>query len=180
TGDLVRFLPDGNLQYIGRNDFQVKIRGYRIELGEIENALLSYESIRQAVVLAKEQGSGIKYLVGYYVSDNVVNHEDLSMHLSGLLPDYMVPSVYVHLEELPVTLNGKLDRKALPEPNFTGDKEYIAPTTVLEKQLADIYGEVLGLESSSISIHDDFFRLGGNSIMAIKLISRIHRDLGYP
>uniref|UniRef100_UPI0037422043 amino acid adenylation domain-containing protein n=1 Tax=Chryseobacterium nematophagum TaxID=2305228 RepID=UPI0037422043 len=179
TGDLVRFLPDGNLQYIGRNDFQVKIRGYRIELGEIENALLSYAGIRQGVVLAKEQGSGIKYLVGYYVSDAAVNHEDLSLHLSGHLPDYMVPSVYVHLEELPLTLNGKLDRGSLPEPMFTGVTEYIAPRTVLEKQLSDLYGEVLGLESSSISIHDDFFRLGGNSIMAIKLISRIHRDLGF-
>ncbi|RMZ60274.1 amino acid adenylation domain-containing protein, partial [Chryseobacterium nematophagum] len=179
TGDLVRFLPDGNLQYIGRNDFQVKIRGYRIELGEIENALLSYAGIRQGVVLAKEQGSGIKYLVGYYVSDAAVNHEDLSLHLSGHLPDYMVPSVYVHLEELPLTLNGKLDRRSLPEPMFTGVTEYIAPRTVLEKQLSELYGEVLGLESSSISIHDDFFRLGGNSIMAIKLISRIHRDLGF-
>ncbi|WP_162034234.1 non-ribosomal peptide synthetase, partial [Chryseobacterium potabilaquae] len=179
TGDLVRFLPDGNLQYIGRNDFQVKIRGYRIELGEIENALLSYAGIRQGVVLAKEQGSGIKYLIGYYVSDAAVNHEDLSIHLSGHLPDYMVPSVYVHLEELPVTLNGKLDRRSLPEPTFTGVTEYMAPRTVLEKQLSELYGEVLGLEPSSISIHDDFFRLGGNSIMAIKLISRIHRDLGF-
>ncbi|RMZ58230.1 hypothetical protein D1632_11405 [Chryseobacterium nematophagum] len=122
TGDLVRYLPEGNLEYIGRNDFQVKIRGYRIELGEIENGLLSYEGIRQAVVLAKENSSGLKYLVGYYVSDVSLNHEELSVHLSNLLPEYMVPSVYVHLEEFPITINGKLDRKALPEPNFTGDK----------------------------------------------------------
>ncbi|WP_162032977.1 non-ribosomal peptide synthetase [Chryseobacterium potabilaquae] len=178
TGDLVRYLPAGDLEYIGRNDFQVKIRGYRIELGEIESALLSYEGIRQNVVLVNEHSSGLKYLVGYYVSDNAVNHEDLSMHLSGLLPEYMVPSVYVHLESLPLTINGKLDRKALPEPNFTGDKEYIAPTTALEKQLAEIYGEVLSLPIENIGIHDDFFRLGGNSIMAIKLISKINHQLG--
>ncbi|CAA7388346.1 Gramicidin S synthase 2 [Chryseobacterium fistulae] len=178
TGDLGRYLPGGDLEYIGRNDFQVKIRGYRIELGEIENGLLSYEGIRQAVVLAKENSSGLKYLVGYYVSDTSVNPEDLSVYLSGLLPEYMVPSAYVHLEEFPLTINGKLDRKALPEPNFTGDREYIAPSTALEKQLAEIYGEVLGLPSESIGIHDDFFRLGGNSIMAIKLISKIHQGLG--
>ncbi|RMZ60264.1 amino acid adenylation domain-containing protein [Chryseobacterium nematophagum] len=179
TGDLVRFLPDGNLQYIGRNDFQVKIRGYRIELGEIENVLLSYAGIRQGVVLAKEQGSGIKYLVGYYVSDAAVDHEDLSLHLSGHLPDYMVPSVYVHLEELPLTLNGKLDRRSLPEPTFTGVTEYIAPRTVLEKQLSELYGEVLGLEPSSISIHDDFFRLGGDSIISIQLVSRLRKRLDF-
>ncbi|RNA62516.1 amino acid adenylation domain-containing protein [Chryseobacterium nematophagum] len=177
TGDLVRYLPGGDLEYIGRNDFQVKIRGYRIELGEIENGLLSYEGIRQSVVLAKEHNSGFKYLVGYYVSDTAVDHEGLSMYLSGLLPEYMVPSAYVHLEEFPLTINGKLDRKALPEPNFTGDKEYIAPTTALEKQLVEIYGEVLGLPVESIGIHDDFFRLGGNSIMAIKLISKINHQL---
>ncbi|WP_162034316.1 non-ribosomal peptide synthetase, partial [Chryseobacterium potabilaquae] len=178
TGDLVRYLAGGDIEYIGRNDFQVKIRGYRIELGEIESALLSYEGIRQGVVLAKENSSGLKYLVGYYISDTSVNPEDLSAYLSGLLPEYMIPSVYVSLEKLPLTINGKLDRRALPEPNFTGDKEYIAPTTALEKQLADIYSEVLGLPVESIGLHDDFFRLGGNSIMAIKLISKIHQGLG--
>ncbi|CAA7393176.1 Linear gramicidin synthase subunit D [Chryseobacterium fistulae] len=177
TGDLGRYLPGGDLEYIGRNDFQVKIRGYRIELGEIENGLLSYEGIRQSIVLAKENSSGLKYLVGYYVSDTEVNSEDLSVYLSGLLPEYMVPSTYVHLEEFPLTINGKLDRKALPEPSFTGDREYIAPETTLEKQLSEIYGEVLGLPSESIGLHDDFFRLGGNSIMAIKLISKIHQGL---
>ncbi|WP_162034287.1 non-ribosomal peptide synthetase, partial [Chryseobacterium potabilaquae] len=113
TGDLVRYLAGGDLEYIGRNDFQVKIRGYRIELGEIESALLSYEGIRQSIVLAKEHSSGLKYLVGYYVSDTLFNPEDLSVYLSGLLPEYMVPSAYVHLELFPMTLNGKLDRRAL-------------------------------------------------------------------
>ncbi|WP_162034306.1 phosphopantetheine-binding protein, partial [Chryseobacterium potabilaquae] len=178
TGDLGRYLAGGDLEYIGRNDFQVKIRGYRIELGEIESSLVGYEGIGQSVVLAKENSSGLKYLVGYYVSDRAINVEDLSLYLSGLLPEYMVPSAYVHLEEFPLTINGKLDRRALPEPSFTGDKEYIAPTTVLEKQLAEIYSEVLGLPVESIGLHDDFFRLGGNSIMAIKLISKIHQGLG--
>ncbi|WP_162034230.1 non-ribosomal peptide synthetase, partial [Chryseobacterium potabilaquae] len=178
TGDLGRFLPGGDLEYIGRNDFQVKIRGYRIELGEIESALVGYEGIRQSVVLAKENNSGLKYLVGYYVSDRAINAEDLSLYLSGLLPEYMVPSAYVHLEELPLTINGKLDRRALPEPNFVGDREYVGASNDLEKSLVAIYGDVLGLDSASISIHDDFFRLGGNSIMAIKLISKIHHSLG--
>ncbi|WP_162033759.1 non-ribosomal peptide synthetase, partial [Chryseobacterium potabilaquae] len=177
TGDLVRYLANGDLEYIGRNDFQVKIRGYRIELGEIENALLSYEGIRQSVVLAKENSSGLKYLVGYYVSDTAVNHEDLSVYLSGLLPEYMVPSVYVHLESLPLTINGKLDRRALPEPSFTGDKEYIAPKTSLQRDLAAIYSEVLGLPVESIGLHDDFFRLGGDSIISIQLVSRLRKRL---
>ncbi|CAA7392230.1 Linear gramicidin synthase subunit D [Chryseobacterium fistulae] len=178
TGDLVRFVANGDLEYIGRNDFQVKIRGYRIELGEIESRLLNYEGVNHAVVLAKEHSSGLKYLVGYYVSDIAVNHEDLSVYLSGLLPEYMVPSTFVHLEAFPITINGKLDRKALPEPNFTGGREYIAPTTTLEKQLAEIFGEVLCLPSESLGLHDDFFRLGGNSIMVIKLINKIHDQIG--
>ncbi|WP_162034319.1 phosphopantetheine-binding protein, partial [Chryseobacterium potabilaquae] len=177
TGDLARYLAGGDLEYIGRNDFQVKIRGFRIELGEIENGLLSYEGIRQSVVLAKENSSGLKYLVGYYVSDAALNHEELSVHLSGLLPEYMVPSGYVHLEELPLTINGKLDRKALPEPNFTGDKEYIAPETSLQRDLAAIYSEVLGLPVESIGLHDDFFRLGGDSIISIQLVSRLRKRL---
>ncbi|WP_162034266.1 non-ribosomal peptide synthetase, partial [Chryseobacterium potabilaquae] len=177
TGDLGRYLAGGDLEYIGRNDFQVKIRGYRIELGEIESSLVGYEGIGQSVVLAKENSSGLKYLVGYYVSDRAINAEDLSLYLSGLLPEYMVPSAYVHLEEFPLTINGKLDRRALPEPNFTGDKEYIAPTTVLEKQLVEIYGDVLGLSSESIGIHDDFFRLGGDSIISIQLVSRVRKRL---
>ncbi|RMZ58232.1 amino acid adenylation domain-containing protein [Chryseobacterium nematophagum] len=177
TGDLVRFLTNGDIEYIGRNDFQVKIRGYRIELGEIESRLLSYAGIRQTVVLAKEHSSGLKYLVGYYVSDAALNHEELSVHLSGLLPEYMVPSVYIHLESLPIAFNGKLDHKALPEPSFTGDKEYIAPETSLQRDLATIYSEVLGLPVESIGLHDDFFRLGGDSIISIQLVSRLRKRL---
>ncbi|MDN3695558.1 amino acid adenylation domain-containing protein [Chryseobacterium tructae] len=177
TGDLVRWLPNGELEYVGRNDFQVKIRGYRIELGEIENTLLSYSEIRQVAVLAKENKYGMKYLAAYYVSDSAIDSELLSEHLSASLPEYMVPGAFVHLTALPITINGKLDRKGLPDPDFKGGKEYTAPTTALQKHLCQIYGEILGLDAETISIHDDFFRLGGNSIMAIKLISKIKKVL---
>nr|WP_260232358.1 non-ribosomal peptide synthetase [Chryseobacterium lactis] len=177
TGDLVRYLADGELEYIGRNDFQVKIRGYRIELGEIENRLQEYSEVKQGVVLAKENKAGMKYLVGYYVSENQIDTNQLAIFLSETLPEYMVPAVFVHLTRLPLTINGKLDRRALPEPEFTGSKEYTAPENELQEKLCQIYGEVLGLDASGIGIHEDFFRLGGNSIMAIKLISTIKRVL---
>ncbi|KFF74862.1 hypothetical protein HX13_12815 [Chryseobacterium sp. P1-3] len=177
TGDLIRYLADGELEYIGRNDFQVKIRGYRIELGEIENRLQEYPEVKQAVVLAKENKAGLKYLVGYYVSEKAHEISDLTAFLSEVLPEYMVPAAFVHLTSLPLTINGKLDRRALPEPEFTGGREYTAPETELQEKLCQIYGEVLGLDASGIGIHDDFFSLGGNSIMAIKLISSIKRTL---
>ncbi|MDN3695551.1 amino acid adenylation domain-containing protein [Chryseobacterium tructae] len=173
TGDLVRRLANGDLEYMGRNDFQVKIRGHRIELGEIENTLLQYPGIRQAAVLVKEDKGNMKYLVGYYVSDPVIDPNQLSEFLMKSLPEYMVPNVFVHLTALPLTINGKLDRKQLPEPEFTGLSEYAAPENELQRQVAAIYAEVLGIDPEFISIHDDFFRLGGNSIMVIKLISRI-------
>ncbi|UHO38305.1 amino acid adenylation domain-containing protein [Chryseobacterium capnotolerans] len=177
TGDLVRLHPDGNIEYIGRNDFQVKIRGYRIELGEIENKLQEYKEIKQAVILAKENKAGMKFLVGYYVSDEGLDETHLSAFLSETLPEYMIPAAYVQLDALPLTINGKLDRGALPEPEFTGTKKYTAPQTELQEKLCRIYGEILGLDADEISIHDDFFRLGGNSIMAIKLISKIKNYL---
>ncbi|MDN3695564.1 amino acid adenylation domain-containing protein [Chryseobacterium tructae] len=177
TGDLVRWLPDGNIEYIGRNDFQVKIRGYRIELGEIEERLSHHSGIKQAVVLAKENNTGMKYLAGYYVSEGELDAESLTEYLSETLPEYMVPSVFVHLTTLPLTINGKLDRKQLPEPEFSGEREYIGPENELQEKLCKIYSQILGLESTSIGIHDDFFRLGGNSIMAIKLISKIKQEL---
>ncbi|SQB47407.1 Linear gramicidin synthase subunit D [Chryseobacterium jejuense] len=177
TGDLVRYLADGNIEYIGRNDFQVKIRGYRIELGEIENRLSQHPQIRQSVVLAKDNTNGMKYLAGYYVSDTALEIEKLTAFLSETLPEYMIPSAFIHLKSLPLTINGKLDRKLLPEPEFTGGNEYTAPMNDLQKKLCTIYGEVLGINPEYISIHDDFFRLGGNSIMAIKLIGKIKQEL---
>ena len=173
TGDLVRYLPDGNIEYIGRNDFQVKIRGFRIELGEIESRISSYPGIRQSVVAALEHGSGTKYLVGYYVSDSELPSSDLEAFLSQVLPDYMLPSAYVRLDSLPLTPNGKLDRKALPVPSFTDTRTYSAPENELQVRMCGIYADVLGLNAAEIGIDDDFFRLGGNSILAIKLVNRL-------
>ncbi|NDB86865.1 MAG: gramicidin biosynthesis protein, partial [Alphaproteobacteria bacterium] len=194
TGDLVRWLPDGNLEYIGRNDFQVKIRGYRIELGEIENALLEYEGIKQSVVLAREHmklvdGDNVdddlgvdtynKYLAGYYVSEKKLDEAHLFKYLQSKLPEYMVPSVLVHLEQFPLTINGKLDRKALPDPEFGGDiNNYVAPRDEVEKQICKIWAEVLGLPEEKLGIKDDFFRLGGDSIVSIQLVSRLRQRLG--
>jgi len=178
TGDLVRYLPDGNLEYIGRSDFQVKIRGYRIELGEIENRLLSYPGIEQAVVLAREREATGKYLVAYYVSDEPVSQELLESYLAAFLPPYMMPGLYVHVDGFPVTVNGKLDRQALPDPDFTTKDNYEGPNSQSEERLCEIYAEVLGVQSSQISVKDDFFKLGGHSILAIQLVNRINKKLG--
>ncbi len=141
TGDLVRWLPDGNLEYVGRQDFQVKIRGYRIELGEIENALSSYPGIKQSAVLVKERTTsletktGTKYLVGYYVSESPLDEEEILPYLQSKLPEYMIPSALVHLSHFPLTVNGKLDRKSLPDPSFTSSKTYVAPRNAIEQQV---------------------------------------------
>ena len=188
TGDLVRWLPDGNLEYIGRNDFQVKIKGYRIELGEIESVLASYEGIKQSVVLAKEhknldtnnkkEVSGRHLdLVGYYVSENRLDEEAILDYLRNKLPEYMVPSILVYLEKFPLTVNGKLDRKALPDPEFVNTESYVAPQNELEKNLCQIWAKVLGLSVDKIGVQDNFFKLGGNSILAIKLIAKINEEL---
>lgn len=175
TGDLVRYLSDGNIEYLGRNDFQVKIRGFRIELGEIEANLLSYPSIKQVVVVARKQSTGDDYLAGYYIADNELDRLDLENHLLKTMPEYMVPKVFVRMDEFPLSANGKLDRKQLPEPSFVGQKNYIAPETQDEKNLAILYGEVLNLDpATEISIEDDFYTLGGNSILAIRLVYKIN------
>jgi amino acid adenylation domain-containing protein/non-ribosomal peptide synthase protein (TIGR01720 family) len=176
TGDLVRWLPDGNLEYISRNDFQVKIRGYRIELGEIESALLSYPDIKQVCVLAKER-NGNQYLVSYSVSEEgqVIDSDKLIAHLQQVLPEYMVPSFFVSLDSFPLTVNGKLDRKALPDPEMTDvcQKSYVAPETKLQEGICNIWKEVLGLDI--VGIEDDFFRIGGDSILSIQVSSRLRR-----
>ncbi|WP_375331669.1 non-ribosomal peptide synthase/polyketide synthase [Candidatus Tisiphia endosymbiont of Temnostethus pusillus] len=180
TGDLVRWLPDGNLEYIGRNDFQVKIRGYRIELGEIENALSQYLAVKQSVVVARDHidSNASKYLVGYYVSESKLDEEGILNYLQARLPEYMIPAVLMHLESLPLTINGKLDRKSLPDPEFTNIETYVAPRNELESQVCRIWAEVLGLPEDKVSIHDDFFRLGGDSIISIQLVSRLRQRLG--
>lgn len=179
TGDLVRYLSNGNIEYIGRNDFQVKIRGHRIELSEIEASLLSYEKVRQAVIIVKENkaNNSQKYLVAYYVSDLALNSDDLKKHLGKTLPDYMIPSVYIHLDKFPVNASGKLNRKALPEPNWVVDREYVAPQTELEAQLCKLYAQILSLSTEQISTDEDFLSLGGDSILSIKLVGLISREL---
>jgi acyl-coenzyme A synthetase/AMP-(fatty) acid ligase len=147
TGDLVRWLPDGNLEYIGRNDFQVKIRGYRIELGEIENALASHPDIKQCVVLAHDAK-----LIAYYVGET---KESLDGYLKDKLPEYMVPATFIAMESFPLTINGKLDRKALPIPDFTqAQEQYIAPRDEIESIACQIWQQALNIPQ--VGIEDDF------------------------
>ncbi|WP_150467988.1 non-ribosomal peptide synthetase, partial [Francisella sp. SYW-9] len=174
TGDLVRWLADGNIEYIGRNDDQVKIRGYRIELGEIENQLSSITGIKQSCVLSKDRNNN-KYLVGYYVSDvESLTQEEIFNQLSKVLPEYMVPSVLVEIDSMPLTVNGKLDRKSLPDPEFVNEDSYVAPSNELEERLCNIFAEVLGLER--VGITDDFFRIGGDSIVSIRLVGKLRKS----
>ncbi|CCO59682.1 putative ANTIBIOTIC SYNTHETASE fused with CoA-dependent acyltransferase [Vibrio nigripulchritudo] len=176
TGDLVRWRHDGQLEYIGRNDFQVKIRGHRIELGEIEAVLLEEATVQQAVVIDREK-EGEKYLAAYIVSDTTLDAERIRQTLSASLPDFMVPSTFTQIDAIPLTMNGKLDRRALPEPEWSASDNYTAPETELEIALCGIWQEVLGAER--VGIHDSFFQVGGNSINAIKVVSQINRYLGH-
>ncbi|MFJ8520731.1 amino acid adenylation domain-containing protein, partial [Lysinibacillus xylanilyticus] len=176
TGDLARWLPDGNIEFLGRIDNQVKIRGFRIELGEIENRLLQHGSIKEAVVLAKEITENEKYICAYVVSENDVKELNLRGYLREVLPEYMVPSYFVRIEKMPLTPNGKLNRRALPEPNFEETiNEYEAPRNETEKVLAEIWGEVLGIEK--VGVNDNFFEHGGHSLKATVLLSKIHKAL---
>ncbi|MBO1537085.1 non-ribosomal peptide synthetase [Pseudomonas sp. OA65] len=180
TGDLGRWLADGTLEYLGRNDFQVKIRGFRIELGEIENALVAYPGIREAVVIAREdsQGDGdSKRLVAYVCGEPVPAEQLRSALLSGL-PEYMVPSAFVHLDALPLTANGKLDRRALPAPgqDSLASRTYEAPQGDTEIAIAEIWKGLLHLDQ--VGRHDGFLELGGHSLLAVQLLSRLRRKLG--
>ncbi|KKL67261.1 hypothetical protein LCGC14_2136750, partial [marine sediment metagenome] len=179
TGDRVRWLPDGNLEYMGRLDNQVKIRGFRIELGEIENALAALPLVKQAVVIDREHKSeryeslnGNKYLAAYIVAniDEPVASELLHEALSACLPGYMVPSTFTLIDTIPLTINGKLDRRALPEPVLIDVDSYVAPRNEREQRLCAIWAKVLGLEQ--VGIRDNFFRIGGDSIIAIRVIAR--------
>jgi amino acid adenylation domain-containing protein len=170
TGDLARWLADGRMEFLGRNDFQVKIRGFRIEPGEVEAALASHAAVREALVVAREDRPGDRRLVAYVVGD--VEAGVLREHLRRELPEYMVPAAFVPLERLPLAPNGKLDRKALPAPEYAADTErYEAPRTPVEEVLAGIWVEVLRIER--VGVHDSFFELGGHSLLATRVVSRV-------
>ena len=173
TGDLARYLPDGNIEFVGRKDNQVKIRGYRIELGEIENVIREYEGVVEAVVVVREDEPGQKRLVGYVVWwEGTEGDSQLRSYLQGKLPEYMVPGQIMMLEALPLTPNGKVDRKALPEPRMDLKAEgYEGPRTPVEELLVGIWQEVLKVER--VGIHDNFFELGGHSLLATQLVSRV-------
>ncbi len=202
TGDLGRYLPDGNIEFLERIDDQVKIRGFRIELGEIESTLNSHSHVSHSVVMAREDEPGDKKLVAYIVPEEAVLSslalestltsssgepfavlkgeslpaltEDLRNHLARSLPDYMVPSFFIYVDKVPLTPNGKIDRKSLPAPDLSLrqiGEAYVAPQTTLEQELCSIWSEVLKVEK--IGIHDNFFKLGGHSLLATQVISRI-------
>jgi amino acid adenylation domain-containing protein/non-ribosomal peptide synthase protein (TIGR01720 family) len=175
TGDVARWRSDGVIEYLGRTDHQVKIRGVRIELGEIEAKLLAYPAIREAVVVAREEKAGDKRLVAYVVAREAVSAEALRTHVQQDLPEAMVPAAFVFLEALPLNPNGKLDRKALPAPQYGGEAQaYAAPRNEIETTLAQVWAEVLGI--GQVGIDDNFFALGGDSILALQMVSRARQS----
>jgi non-ribosomal peptide synthetase component F/aryl carrier-like protein len=178
TGDLARYLPDGNIEFIGRIDHQVKIHGFRIELGEIEAALRQHPAVREIVVVVREEQSGNKHLVAYVVPEKqfIPTTNDLRGFLQEKLPEYMVPSAFVRLKALPLTPNGKVDRQALPAPDMARsnlEETFVAPRTTAEKLLAKIWTQILQLEK--VGIHDNFFELGGDSILSMQIIAKANQ-----
>lgn len=177
TGDVARYLPDGNLEFLGRVDQQVKVRGFRVELGEIETALARHPAVREAVVIAHADASGNKRLVAYLVAGEPrPTVSEWRAYLKEHLPEYMLPSAFMHLNQLPLNANGKLDRRALPPPEWTRPdtrRGFDAPRNHIEETLANIWARVLGVEK--IGVHDNFFELGGDSILSLQIIARANQ-----
>jgi hypothetical protein len=174
TGDQVRYSSSSNIDFLGRLDHQVKVRGYRIELGEIEHVLAQHQGVRQTLVLFREDSPGNPRLVAYVVPDTgpVVSVRELSRSLKMKLPEYMIPSAFVILESLPLSSNGKIDRRALPTPGYSDQqRDFVAPRTPTEEALGEIWTEMLSLER--VGVNDSFFEIGGHSLLAAQVISRI-------
>ena len=174
TGDLARWLPDGNVEHLGRMDQQVKVRGFRIELGEIEHQLTTCPGVKDAAVVAKGEEAD-KKLAAYYVSDTDIGIDVFYEHLSEHLPDYMIPMLYIKLDRLPLTPAGKVDRKALPEPEFTAGADYVAPAGETEEKLVELWSKVLNIKPESISTARSFFEFGGHSLSMITLTNEIFK-----
>jgi amino acid adenylation domain-containing protein len=179
TGDLARWRRNGELEFLGRADHQVKVRGFRIELGEVEAALSAHEGVRACVVVAREDEPGDRRVVAYVAADELLSSAALRAHLRERLPDYMIPSVFVMLDELPLTPNGKVDRKALPAPEMArseSESRYVAPRTPTEEVLCGVWSEVLRVER--VGVEDNFFELGGHSLLATRLMARTREAFG--
>jgi amino acid adenylation domain-containing protein len=181
TGDLARWLPDGKIEFLGRIDTQVKIRGFRVELGEIESHLMGHKAIKDVVVIERRDlsGTGEQYLCAYIAASGGIealpDSARLKEYLARRLPDYMVPSFFIPVERIPLTPNGKVDRKALPKPGIDTEESYIAPRNREEEGLAEIWSEVLGLKKNAIGIDSDFFQLGGHSLKATIMLGKIRK-----
>ncbi|MBQ5565739.1 MAG: amino acid adenylation domain-containing protein, partial [Clostridia bacterium] len=176
SGDLARWLPDGNIEYLGRIDEQVKIRGFRIELGEIETKIRAIENIKDCAVIARADNTGDKAIYAYYTSDSEVSISEIREKLSETLPNYMIPAYMMQIESIPVTRNGKLDRRALPEIEAKASNYYVPPRSEAEKIVCEIFSEILGI--GQVGIHDGFFELGGHSLRATRLVNAIEEQTG--
>jgi acyl-coenzyme A synthetase/AMP-(fatty) acid ligase/acyl carrier protein len=174
TGDLARWNEDGTIELIGREDNQVKIRGYRIELGEIEACLASCESIQETAVICSGPDDD-KYLVAYYTADQKMQASQLREFLAGKLPDYMVPVYYVQVEKMTLTLNGKLDKRSLPDPRRIAAENYVGPSNDLQVKAVEIWSAVLKIEKEVISVDSNFFQMGGNSLNAAAMINKMNQ-----
>ena len=173
TGDLARYLPDGNIEFLGRIDNQVKIRGFRIETGEIESVLNTHPLVNQTLVIVREDIPGDKRLVAYLVTNESLTTKQLREFLKSKLPEYMVPSAFVTLDSLPLTPNGKVDKKALPAPDLSSinlENNFVPPSNSTEEILVNIWADLLSFKK--VGIHDNFFELGGHSLLATQVISR--------